>query len=262
MRRETLITIIFTFIILLAASASFVLFWPKQAWHETTNPFSGSQGINHAGDLCLLLTPKRGQPTDQQMQDTLQIVMSRFIGGLGVKELDVHLLQTNNLPTISIQMPSFRGNEQQTINSLLKTGELEFWDTGPGGNLPIGSTFDPSQYTQYNPGEKPLLTGHDLDSSQFGVSQQQSYNMIGFTMQDSAAKRFSNYTAQNIGHALTITLDRQVISSPTIQSQLPGSGEIAGNFTHSDAQNLVSVMKYGTLPVALKLNSSKPCHNS
>jgi preprotein translocase subunit SecD len=144
------------------------------------------------------------------MQDMLQIVMSRFIGGLGVKKLDVHLLQTNNIPTISIQMPSFRGNKQQTINNLLKTGELEFWDTGPGGNLTIGSTFDPSQYTQYNPGGKPLLMGHDFDPSQFGVSQEQSYNMIGFTMQDSAAKRFSSYTAQNIGHALTMVAPDEI----------------------------------------------------
>jgi preprotein translocase subunit SecD len=75
-------------------------------------------------------------------------------------------------------------------------------------------------------------------------------------MQGSAVSEFSSYTAQNIGHALTITLDRQVISSPTIQSQIPGNGQITGNFTYSTAQNLVNVLKYGSLPVVLKLNSS------
>jgi preprotein translocase subunit SecD len=257
MRRGTLILLIF--IILLAAGASFVDFWPNQPWHGVPNPFTISQGVDLAGGLRLLLVPKNGHPTDQEMENTLQIVQSRLSGGLGVKELDIRLLHTQQQPAISIEMPSFSGDEQQTINDLLKTGVLEFWDTGQGGNLGAGTTLDPSQYTQYNPGGKPLFTGHDLDPNQLGVSQSQSGGtgyQIDFAMQGSAVSRFSSYTASNIGHALTITLDRQVISSPTIQSQIPGSGQITGNFTYSDAQNLVNVLKYGSLPVVLKLNSS------
>jgi len=262
MRRGTLILLIF--IILLAAGASFVDFWPNpdaqgKPWHGITNPFSVSQGVDLAGGLRLLLAPKNGQATDQEMQNTLQIVQSRLSGGLGVKELNIRLLHTNNIPTISIEIPSFSGDEQKTINDLLKTGLLEFWDTGPNGNLSPGVTLDPSQYTQYNPGGKPLFTGHDLDTNQLGISQSQSGGagyQIDFGMQGSAISKFSSYTAQNIGHALTITLDRQVISSPTIQSQIPGNGQITGNFTYSAAQNLVNVLKYGSLPVVLKLNSS------
>jgi len=257
MRRGTLVLLIF--IILLAAGASFVNFWPNQAWHGITNPFSVSQGVDLAGGLRLLLAPKQGTPTDEEMQNTLQIVQSRLSGGLGVKELDIRLLHTENIPTISIEIPSFSGDEQQTINNLLKTGLLEFWDTGPNGNLGAGTTLDPSQYTQYNPGGKPLFTGHDLDPNQLGASQSQSGGtgyQIDFAMQGSAIQRFSTYTAQNIGHALTIPLDRQVMSSPTIQSQIPGNGQITGSYTYADAENLVNILKYGSLPVALKLNSS------
>ena len=258
MRRGTLTLLIF--IILLAAGASFVDFWPNQpGYGGVANPFTISQGVDLAGGLRLLLAPKSGHPTDQDMQNTLQIVQSRLSGGLGVKELDIRLLHTQQQPTISIEMPSFSGDEQQTINGLLKTGMLEFWDTGPSGNLASGTALDPSQYIQYNPGGKPLFTGHDLDPNQLGISQSQSGGtgyQIDFAMQGSAVSEFSSYTANNIGHALTITLDRQVISSPTIQSQIPGSGQITGNFTYSDAENLVNVLKYGALPVALVLNSS------
>ncbi len=256
MRRGTLTLLIF--IILLAAGASFVNFWPNKAWHGVTNPFSVSQGVDLAGGLRLLLAPRAGQPTDEEMQNTLRVVQSRLGGGLGVKELNIRLLHTNNIPTISIEIPSFSGDEQKTINDLLKTGMLEFWDTGPSGNLASGATLDPSQYTQYNPGGKPLFTGHDLDTNQLGVSQDKSSTayQIDFGMQGSAATRFSTYTAQNIGHALTITLDRQVISSPTIQSQIPGNGQITGDFTYTSAQSLVNILKYGSLPVVLKLNSS------
>ncbi len=97
MRRGTLILLIF--IILLAAGASFVNFWPNpdaqgKPWHGIRNPFSVSQGVDLAGGLRLLLAPKDGQPqpTDQQMQNTLQIVQSRLSGAVGVKELDIRLL--------------------------------------------------------------------------------------------------------------------------------------------------------------------------
>ena len=257
MRRGTLTLLIF--IILLAAGASFVDFWPNQPWNGIKNPFTVSQGVDLAGGLRLLLAPKSGQPTDLEMQNTLQIIQSRLSGGLGVKELSIRLLHTQQQPTISIEMPNFSGDEQKTINDLLKTGVLEFWDTGISGNLPAGTTLDPSQYTQYNPGGKPLFTGHDLDPNQLGISQAQSGGTgyeIDFAMQGSAVSKFSTYTAQNIGHALTITLDRQVLSSPTIQSQIPGNGQITGNFSYTEAQRLVNVLKYGSLPVVLKLNSS------
>ena len=91
-----------------------------------------------------------------------------------------------------------------------------------------------------------------------GVSQQPSTiaYQINFAMKGDAATKLSNFTAQSIGHAFTITLDRQVITSPTIQAQLPGYGSITGNFTRNAAQNLVNTLKYGALPVALQLSSS------
>src|SRR2546429_1253059 len=190
MRRGTIILLIF--IILLAAGASFVDFWPNQAWHGITNPFSVSQGVDLAGGLRVLLAPKGGKSTDEEMQNTLQIVQSRLSGGLGVKELNVRLLHTQQQPTISIEMPSFSGDEQKTINDLLKTGKLEFWDAGPNGNLGPGTTFNPSQYIQYNPGGKALFNGRDLDPSQLGIAQAQSGGtgyQVNFAMQGSPVTR-------------------------------------------------------------------------
>jgi len=257
MRRGTLTLLIF--IILLAVGTSFVDFWPNQAWHGITNPFSVSQGVDLAGGLRLLLAPKQGNPTDPEMQNTLQIVQSRLSGGLGVKELNIRLLHTQNIPTISIEIPSYSGDEQQTIHDLLQTGVVEFWDTGLNGSLPLGTTFDPSQYTQYNPGGRPLFTGRDLDPTQLGIAQAQSGGtgyQVNFAMQGPALRNFSNFTGQNIGHALIVTLDRQVVMSAPIESQISSTGQITGNFTYKEAQDFVNILKYGALPVTLKLNSS------
>ena len=75
-------------------------------------------------------------------------------------------------------------------------------------------------------------------------------------MQGPAVTRFSKFTGQNIGHALTVTLDGQVVMSASINSQISNTGEINGNFTYKQAQNFVNILKYGALPVALKLDSS------
>jgi preprotein translocase subunit SecD len=152
------------------------------------------------------------------------------------------------------------GNQLQEIQQLLKTGDLQFWDTGPGGNLAQGADFTAASYTQYNPGGKPLFTGKDLDISQLGVSQDPNKGnnyQINFGMQGDAIGRFSDFTAKHINDALTIVLDGKVVSSPTIQNQIPGNGVITGQFSYQDALDLVNVLKYGALPLVLTIQSEE-----
>jgi preprotein translocase subunit SecD len=41
-----------------------------------------------------------------------------------------------------------------------------------------------------------------------------------------------------------------VQSAPTINERIPGSAQISGTFTQSDAQDLANILKYGALPLA------------
>ncbi len=55
---------------------------------------------------------------------------------------------------------------------------------------------------------------------------------------------------------LSIVLDKQVISSPHIVTPITeGRGEISGNFTLEEAQNLALQLRYGALPIPLKVES-------
>ena len=74
-------------------------------------------------------------------------------------------------------------------------------------------------------------------------------------MQSNKAAAFGTFTANNINQVMTITLDRQVVTSATIQSAITGAGEITGNFTLAQAQSTVNTLKYGSLPIALEKNS-------
>jgi preprotein translocase subunit SecD len=259
MRRGTLILLLF--IILLAAGASYVVFWPNpdangKPWHRIPNPFTFSYGIDLQGGLQVLLVPKAGQNvTSDAIQTTANVLGSR-INGLGLKEPVIRVLTTDNKESIEVDLPHFSGNEEETVNNLLKSGVLEFWITGsapPQEN----QTLDLTQYAQYNPGNKPAFTGTDLDVNSLGIQQQDTGGgyQINFAMNSNKATDFGTFTSNHIGQYMTITLDRVVVNSAVIQSVIPGNGRITGNFTRTTAQGIVNTLKYGALPVALQKDS-------
>lgn len=263
MRRGTLTLLLF--IILLAMGASYVVFWPNpgkdgKPWYGINNPFTIKQGLDLQGGVRVLLQPAAGQnPTDADMENTRTQIEQRVNGGLSVNEPDIRLQTSNGKPSIVVELPGLNsGNQQAAIETLLKTGKLEFWDTG-STSVPEGTTLNPADYAQTNPKGQPLFTGANLDPQSLAVNQdtQTSQYVINFSMKGDAAGKLSSYTASHIGKYMTITLDRQVVSSPVIQSTLPGNGQISGNFTLDQAQKFVSVLKYGALPVPLTIASEQ-----
>jgi preprotein translocase subunit SecD len=77
--------------------------------------------------------------------------------------------------------------------------------------------------------------------------------VITFQFKGDAQKRFADYTAANIGNYLTITLDGKVIESAVIQSQITGPGQISGNMTVTQANNLAAQLASGELPLMVTL---------
>src|SRR5260221_462418 len=102
-------------------------------------------------------------------------------------------------------------------------------------------------------------TGKDLDPGQIGVGieEQTGRPQINFAMKGDAVRRFGDFTRQNIGNILTVTLDREVIESATINSAITGQGVITGQFTNAEAQRIATVLRYGALPVALSIASQQ-----
>jgi preprotein translocase subunit SecD len=77
---------------------------------------------------------------------------------------------------------------------------------------------------------------------------------VAFTLSPDGSKIFSNYTAEHVGDILAIVIDKEVISVPSINQQIPsGEGMISGDFTAEEANNLAVQLRYGSLPVPLKV---------
>ena len=260
MRRGNLSILLF--IILLAVGVAYVDLPNTPGIHilGINNPLQWKLGLDLQGGVSALLVPD-GRYDPQTLQNEMPAVRDnieqRVNGGLGVSEPSIRIVTSNGQPSISVELPGFSGNQTEAVNSLLKTGLLEFWNTG-SSPVALGSAFDPAQFTQYNPGNKPEFTGKDLDPNQVYVSQDQAGRpQISFAMKGDAVGAFGTFTGKNVGNYLTVTLDKVVIESAVIQSAITGPGVITGNFTTQSAQQVVTVLKYGALPIALKIASEQ-----
>jgi preprotein translocase subunit SecD len=204
--------------------------------------------------VLLVLAPGTGTPTQAALSSAGKTLSLR-LAAFGLKNANVVELTSGNQPALQVEVPHFGSDERAILGILLEVGQLAFWSTGQQP-VPEDSTFDPTQFTQYNPAGKPHFTGADLDPSQISVgSDQTSYATILFSMKGPAIARFGAFTQQNIGTYLTLTLDLQVIQSAIIQSAINGPAVMSGTFTQHQALALVSVLKYPPLPVVLHISN-------
>ena len=81
---------------------------------------------------------------------------------------------------------------------------------------------------------------------------------IGFDLTKEGSDLFSAVTTRlapeannGVGKQLAIVVDQEVISAPTVQSEISGSGEITGGFSEGDAKDLATQLNAGALPVQL-----------
>ena len=96
-----------------------------------------------------------------------------------------------------------------------------------------------------------LMEGSMIKNAQ--VSQDENGQpCVSFELNDEGAKLFAEATAANLNKTISITLDGEVISAPTVNSVIAGGqGQITGNFTADEAKSLATLILSGALPLNL-----------
>ena len=77
---------------------------------------------------------------------------------------------------------------------------------------------------------------------------------VAFELDDEGAKAFAEATAANIGKTISIYLDDELVSAPTVQSVIGGGkGQITSNgMTVDEAKNLAMLIQSGALPLDIE----------
>ncbi|MDR4508220.1 MAG: protein translocase subunit SecD [Candidatus Brocadiaceae bacterium] len=77
--------------------------------------------------------------------------------------------------------------------------------------------------------------------------------VVGFEFDAIGKSKFGQVTERNIGKPLAIILDGTLYSAPTIRDRIPGKGIIEGSFSQDEVNELIAVMRAGSLPADLEL---------
>ncbi|NCF67396.1 MAG: protein translocase subunit SecD [Chloroflexi bacterium] len=229
------------------------------------------RGLDLQGGLQVLLeadVPPEEEVTLDQMDAARQII-DRRVNALGVTE---PLVQTEGDRRILVELPGI-DNPDEAIALIQETALLEFVDSGntplPEG-MCVRTTHDegPSR-CEFAPGQElteeelepafqfeTILTGAALREASAERTEFGEF-LVTFALQPEAADLFENYTRENQGQFLTIVLDKEVISSPRISATIRDSGTITGDFDLEEAQRLALQLRFGSLPVPLRIESTR-----
>lgn len=249
--------------------AVIILLFIGAIWMVQNPDYPIRQGLDLQGGLQVLLAadlPEDAEITREEIDTSRQIIEQR-VNAIGVTE---PLVQVEGERRILVELPGLE-NPEDAIELIQETALLEFVDSG-SQPLPEGMCIRTSlntgpsrceivtdesgvETTTAPPPEfETVMTGAALrdaraETDNFGQA------FVSFILQPEAGDEFEAYTRANQGQFLTIVLDKRVISSPQISAVIEDAGTITGNFTIEEAQQLATQLRFGSLPIPLRIES-------
>jgi preprotein translocase subunit SecD len=235
-------------------------------------------GLDLVGGAQALLEADlpEGAVVDQEAMGTAATVVENRINGLGVTE---SVVQQAGDRRIVVELPG-ETDPERVLATLQQTGVLEFVDLSeltpadyplledgvtintdfglsagniitPTAGLTVTAATPDNPFPDRN--FHTVMTGTDLNAVQVSTDQTGNF-VIEFELSSEGAKIFREYTGSHLGSILAIVLDKKLISAPTVQNEIPdGRGIIQGNFTYESANALAIQLRYGSLPIPLKV---------
>jgi preprotein translocase subunit SecD len=187
-------------------------------------------------------------PTPGDM-GVIKDIVERRVNTTGVSE---PLVTTQGSDRVVVELPGV--TDPEAVRKLVgQTGQLDFVPLG-STQVTEGQVLDLKQYP-------PLFGGDQVASATVGTDQN-GRPAVDFVLKGDGSQKFSDYTAGHVGSYFAITLDGSVVSAPVIQNAIPnGNVQITGGglagFNAADATNLVTILKYGSLPFPITALSSQ-----
>jgi preprotein translocase subunit SecD len=195
----------------------------------------------------------------QAVEQSIEIVRRR-IDELGTVE---PLIQRQGNDRILVQVPGLQ--DPSRLKALLgQTAKLTFRmvdmsmsaQQAMEGRPPADSEILPSAEggQPYLIERRVVVSGENLVDAQPGFDQRTQEPIVSFRFNTAGGRKFAKATQDNVGKPFAIVLDNKVISAPVIREPITGgSGQISGNFTVQQANDLAILLRAGALPAPLTI---------
>lgn len=193
-------------------------------------------GIDIQGGVEVTFTPEGvDNATREQMDAASEVIKSRLLNN---NIADYETFTDYDSSRIIVRFP-------------WKTGETEFDPVSAINELGETALLTFREGTQ-DPNGAIVLQGSDVDQASVGYDQEKLQYIVLLKLTSEGADKFSEATGRLVGKTISIFMDNECISYPTVNQQISGGdASISGNFTQEEAKELANKINSGALPFKL-----------
>ena len=211
-------------------------------------------------NYTLLLTPEEVAKTKEQaVSQAIETIRNR-LDQFGLSE---PLVAKQGQDAIVVELPGIKtqAEEQRARELISRSAKLELMAVDEDRAARV-NTLTPAEAASYADvilpdqqhetqkylvHEIPILDGGMLTDARVGFDKN-NRPIISFTLNSEGAQIFGDFTGKNVGNHLAVVLDGKVYSAPVINERIGGgSGQISGNYSIQEAQDLAIALRSGAL---------------
>lgn len=186
-------------------------------------------GLDLSGGVSITYEAVSDNPSDEEMSDTMNKLRQR------VEQYSTEaMVSRQGEKRINIEIPGVT-NANEILEELGQPGSLYFVDSD----------------------SEVVLSGTDIkhaegESYRDGTTGKTKY-VVNLKITKEGTKKFAEATKENVGKPIYIIYNNQIISAPTVNSEITGgSAEISGMASLEEANALASNIRIGGLSLELK----------
>ena len=184
-------------------------------------------GLDLAGGVSITYQINEENPSAEEISDTIYKLQNR----VSVYSTEAEVYQEGE-DRINVEIPGVYDAEK-VLEELGNPGKIQFFE---------------EDYTEVINGDDVVDARVATQQSQVGTTEY----VVKFTLNSEGAVKFEEATARNIGKAIYIVYDDEIISAPMVNAAISG-GEaiITGDFDYESANSLATTIRLGVLKLTL-----------
>lgn len=217
-------------------------------------------GIDIQGGVEATFVPADGKKaTDSQLDSAKAIIETRMVSN-GIT--DYELYTDSGTSSIIVRFPWKEDEKdfdaEKSIQEIGSTAKLTFRPGNSHKDSSLGADGEPVYKTPTGDTETVLMDGsHVKDTSVAQNTDGSGKYVVNLEFDSEGAKQFADITQKYVNQVVSIWMDDEMLSAPTINETITGGkAQISGNFTVESATKLANQIKAGALPFALETKSN------
>ncbi|NNJ32049.1 protein translocase subunit SecF [Lacrimispora defluvii] len=223
-------------VVMFVAIAAFIYVAVFGLGEKVKGVFDMRYGIDIRGGVEAIFEPQglKRSPTVNELESAREVIETR--------------LDTQNITDREVTVDKNGG--YLIVRFPWKSGETNFDPEDA-----IKELGDMAELTFRDPNGNVLIEGKEVirATAKADTSGNSSGYMVALEFNSDGAKLFEKATGNLIGKAMSIYMDKDLISSPTVQSKISGGEAVITNLQSlEEAQTLAAKINAGALPFSLK----------